>query len=132
MTALTLVSGRLQGEPVTRPTKTGGRVTFFKLRVAVGSEVQFWNIATFSDAVREEVEGLAKGSALSASGELHVEPYEWKGEIRLNFRLTADRILALKAPLMEIRRRRETRQPRRSRRAARADIPLSVKVGGEP
>jgi hypothetical protein len=129
MSAFALISGRLQGEPVTRPTKTGGRVTFFKLRVALGSEVQFWNIATFSDALREEVEGLAEGSALSASGELHVEPYEWKGEIRLNFRLTADRILALKAPPMQIRHRRETRQPCR---AARADIPLRVKVGGEP
>ena len=36
MSAFALISGRLQGEPVTRPTKTGGRVTFFKLRVALG------------------------------------------------------------------------------------------------
>ena len=96
MSAFALISGRLQGEPVTRPTKTGGRVTFFKLRVALGSEVQFWNIATFSDALREEVEGLAEGSALSAAGELHVEPYQWNGETRLNFKLTAARVLALK------------------------------------
>jgi len=96
MTAFALISGRLQSKPMTRPTKTGGRVTFFKLRVAVGSQVQFWDVATFSDTVREEVEGLAEGSALSAAGELHVEPYQWNGETRLNFKLTADRLLALK------------------------------------
>jgi hypothetical protein len=97
MSVLALVSGRLQGEPVTRPTKTGGKVTFLKLRVANGSAVQFWDIATFSDAVRDEIAGLAEGAALSAAGDLHVEPYQWNGETRLSFKLTTDRVLALKS-----------------------------------
>ena len=34
MSAFAFICGRLHGEPVTRPTRTGGDVTFFKLRVA--------------------------------------------------------------------------------------------------
>jgi hypothetical protein len=49
-----------------------------------------------SDAVRDELDGLVEGATLSAAGELHVETYEWNGETRLNFKLTAARVLALK------------------------------------
>lgn len=97
MSAFALICGRLHGEPVTRPTKTGGQVTFFKLRVATNSATQFWDVTTFSDAVRDELHGLVEGSAVSAVGEFHVEPYEWNGKTRLSFRLTTDRVLTLKA-----------------------------------
>jgi hypothetical protein len=44
MSTFALICGRLPGEPVTRPTKTGGQVTFFKLRLATNSAAQFWNV----------------------------------------------------------------------------------------
>jgi hypothetical protein len=105
MTAFALISGRLQSKPMTRPTKTGGRVTFFKLRVADGSATQFWDIATFSDAVRDELDGLTEGTVLSAVGQLAVSTFQWNGETRLSLKIIADRILPLKAPPVETRAR---------------------------
>ena len=96
MSALTLISGRLSGEPTTRPTRNGGTASFCKLKVASGNRTEFWSVAIFSDAAREELSGLSDGDALSAVGELHVETYEWKGETRIALKLTADRVLALK------------------------------------
>jgi hypothetical protein len=71
MSAIALISGRLQGEPATRPTKTGGQVRFFTLRVA-------------------------NGAALLCSGLFHAETYEWNGEMRVRLKLT-DLVLVLKA-----------------------------------
>jgi single-stranded DNA-binding protein len=105
MSALALISGKLASEPLTRPTKTGGEVTFFKLRVANGAALEWWDIVTFSDTVRGELEGLGEGSALSAVGALHVETYEHKGEMRIKRALTADRVLALKPRRKEASRR---------------------------
>jgi hypothetical protein len=96
MSQLSLISGRLQGEPVTRPTKTGGQVTFFAVRVANGSTSEYWSVATFDEAVRAELTGLADGSPLSCSGPFHVEKYEFKGETRVRLKLTADAVLVLK------------------------------------
>jgi hypothetical protein len=96
VTARALVCGRLNGEPKTRPTKSGGCGRFFKLGVVSGSAVQFWDVATFSDAVRDEFESLAEGASLSAAGELHVETYQRNGEMQLSLKLTADRVMALK------------------------------------
>jgi len=96
MSAIALISGRLQGEPTTRPTRTGGSVTFFKMKVASGNRIEFWSVATFSDTAREELAGLGEGDALSAAGELQVETYQWNGETRINLKLCADRVLALK------------------------------------
>lgn len=95
MNAAALISGRLSGEPTTRPTRTGGEVTFCKVKVASGNRIEFWSVASFSEAAREELAGLNDGDALSAVGELRVEMYEWKGETRIAVKLTADRVLAL-------------------------------------
>ena len=62
----------------------------------MATNFEFWNVATFSDTAREELAGVAEGDALSAVGEVQVETYEWKGETRINLKLTADRVLALK------------------------------------
>ena len=96
MTAFALISGRLQGEPVTRPTKTGGQVTFFTLRVVNGSASEYWSVATFDEAVRDELARLEEGAALSCSGAFHAELYEFKGATRLRLKLTADKVLVLK------------------------------------
>ena len=61
-----------------------------------GSALEYWEVVTFSDSAREELEGLTEGASLSAVGALHVETYEWNGETRLKLKLTADRVLALK------------------------------------
>jgi len=97
MTALAMIVGKPQGEPVTRDTRNGGMVTFFKLRVVNGSELEYWDVATFSDTAREELDGLEEGDAVSAVGALRIEPHE-RGEMRgFNRQLTADRVLALKS-----------------------------------
>lgn len=96
MSTLAQILGKLHGEPVTRSTRNGGQVTFFKLRVVNSAAVEWWECATFSDAVREELKGLSEGDALSAVGALHVDLFEFKGEQRIKRSLTADRVLALK------------------------------------
>jgi len=67
MSALALIAGRLHGEPTTRPTRNGGQVTFFKLRVVNGAELEFWECARFSDTARAEIEGLEQGAAITGS-----------------------------------------------------------------
>ena len=94
--SLALIIGRLLGEPTTRPTRNGGLVTFLKLKVVDGNRVEFWSVATFSDSAREELEGLSEGNGLSATGSLEVELFDWSGEKRINRKLTADRVMALK------------------------------------
>jgi single-stranded DNA-binding protein len=96
MTAYAMIAGRLHGEPVTRPTRNGGQVTFFKLRVINGAEIEWWDAATFSDTARAELEGVNEGDAVSAVGVLRVEMFEHRGEQRIKRSLTADRVLALK------------------------------------
>ena len=63
MTAPALISGKLHGEPVTRPTRNGGQVTFFKLRVVNGAELELWDCATFGGTARAEIEGFGEGAA---------------------------------------------------------------------
>lgn len=96
MSAAALVFGKLHGEPVTRPMRNGGQFTTFKLRVVNGAAVEWWDIAAFSEAAREELNGLGDGDALSVVGALHVELFDFKGEQRIKRSLTADRVLALK------------------------------------
>jgi len=93
-----LIAGKIHGEPVVKPTRTGGEFTAFKLRVANGNTVEWWSVTTFDEAARREVATLHDGDAISAVGALSVETYEAKdGSTRIAFRLTADRILPLKA-----------------------------------
>jgi hypothetical protein len=96
MSALGLVSGRICGEIATRPTKNGGQVTFFKMKVTNGNATEFWSISTFSDTVREELSGMGDGDAVSVVGALSSEIFDWRGEKRISLRLLADRALALK------------------------------------
>jgi hypothetical protein len=96
MTVSCLLQGRVLGEIQTRPTKTGGQVTFLKMQVINGAARELWSISTFSDTVREELSGLRDGDAVSVVGTLAVELFEWKGVQRIGLRLTADRALALK------------------------------------
>jgi hypothetical protein len=96
MSASALISGRLHGEPTTRPTRNGGVVTFFKLKVANGNAIEWWDVAAFSEKAREKLEGLGEGDAVSAVGAFHTELFEFKGEQRIKRSLTADRVLALK------------------------------------
>ena len=115
MSALALITGRLHGEPISRPTRNGGLVTFLKLKVAAGNRFDFWSVATFSDTAREELDGLAEGDALSAAGEMHVETYDWNNETRVNLKLTADRVLALKPKAKEAKTKAPASRPEAER-----------------
>ena len=55
MSAYAMIAGKQHGEPVTRPTRNGGQITFFKLRVINGAEIEWWDVATFSDTARAEL-----------------------------------------------------------------------------
>jgi single-stranded DNA-binding protein len=96
MTVYTMISGTMVGEARSFPTKTGGKLTSFKLKVTSGATLEWWDVVTFSDTAREELEGVGEGDAISATGEMRIEPWERDGRRGLNFKLTADRVLALK------------------------------------
>jgi hypothetical protein len=96
MSAYALPTGRIFGEILTKPTKNGGKVTFFKMKVTSGNATEFWSISTFSDTVREELAGLSDGDSISVVGALTTELFDWRGEKRVSHKLLADRALALK------------------------------------
>ena len=96
MSAYALASGRIWGEILTKPTKNGGQVTFFKIKVTNGNATEFWSISTFSDTVLEELSGLRDGDSVSVVGALTTELFDWRGEKRVSHKLLADRALALK------------------------------------
>ncbi len=112
MTVFALISGKLHGEPITRPTRTGGQFTSFKLCVVNGAAVEWWNVLAFADAARDELAGLGDGDAVSAVGALEIETYEKGAETRIARRLIADRVIALK--------------PRRKAKAQRREPPDGV------
>ena len=90
MTARVLIAAQLTGEPLTRATKNGGEVTFFKLKVASGNRLDYWSCTTFNEAARKKLEGLGEGDAVSATGELEVSTYEAKtGETRVGLKMLA-------------------------------------------
>jgi hypothetical protein len=129
MSAYAMSTGKLHGEPVTRPTRNGGRVTFFKLRVINGAEIEWWDVATFSDTAREELEGLNEGDAVSAVGVLHVEMFEYRGEQRIKRSLTADRVLAIK-PTKEPKAKVEKQSRAAPAKSERRAEPLPSDQGG--
>jgi hypothetical protein len=119
MTVFALIAGRLHGDPVIRPTRTGGEVTFFKLKVANGSALEWRDCASFSHAVRDELAGLSEGAPLSASGGLHVGTFEHNGETRISRKLTVDRLLSLKPTPEEQKRGSEEAAARPASRSGR-------------
>ena len=132
MSHSSLVQGRILGEIQTRPTKTGGQITFFKMQVINGVTKELWSISTFSDAVREELSGLGTGDAVSVVGTLHAEIFEWKGEQRIGLRLTADRALALKrTPKAKKPSRASSSKPRGAREMAAASWAAPATMGGD-
>ena len=147
MSALVLITGKLHGNLSTRPTRNGGAVTFFKLRVANGSTLEFWSAATFSDTVRGEIAELREGGGLSVVGQLTVEEWEDGDRRGLNRKVLVDRATALKQKPKDARPREAKHdadpKPRRgttpidpaavARYAApRSSEPALWRTGGEP
>jgi single-stranded DNA-binding protein len=130
MSVLSLISGRLVGEPRTFPTKTGGHLTAFKIKIANGSNLEFWEVVTFSDTAREELAGLGEGDALSAVGVLQVETYQWNGATRVKLKLTADRILALKRKPPKPKDKTPRSAPASGRAVAAASWAAPSNMGG--
>lgn len=126
-----LITGRLHGEPTTRPTRNGGMVTFLKLKVVDGNRIDYWSVATFSDSAREELEGLGDGDAISAVGSLEVEIFDWNGEKRINRKLTADRILALKPVSKAAKSKTDAPRDQRAKKSPADSAPLLDRGGRE-
>jgi hypothetical protein len=120
MTVSCQAQGQIIGEIQTRPTKTGGQVSYFKMKVTNGNATELWSISSFSDSVREELSGLGDGDAVSVVGAFSAEIYEWKGEQRIGLRLRADRALALKPKPAKPRATPARRQSEASNTDARA------------
>ena len=126
MSAYALIAGRLHGEPTTRPTRNGGVVTFFKLKVANGNAIEWWDVAAFSEEARETLDGLGEGDAVSAVGVVRTELFEFKGEQRIKRSLTANRVLALKPAIKSP----EEKRPKTGREVADASWAAPRRGGG--
>jgi single-stranded DNA-binding protein len=124
MSSLVMIAGRLHGDVVTKPTRNGGQVTFFKLKVVNGSSLEWWGVAAFSETAREELDGLGEGDAVSAVGLLRVETFEHNGETRIALKLTADRVLALKPKPKEAKQPKADKPRAAPETGAGAAIPL--------
>jgi single-stranded DNA-binding protein len=133
MSASALVSGRLFRDPERKVSKAGKPFVTAKLREGASDAVVWWSLLAFDEGCREELLRLRDGDAVAVSGPFTVTTYERNGEIRLNHSIVAERLIsAQRLKKHEGAGTRATRQPRRSRRAGRADIPLSMKAGGDP
>ena len=97
MSAFAMITGRLIGEPKTRDTKNGGKVTFFRLKVANGAAREFWDVAAFADDCRAELDGLPEGFPLCATGDLSVALWERDGKCGFNLKLTAHTLTRMSA-----------------------------------
>jgi hypothetical protein len=124
MSALALIAGKLHGDVVTKPTRNGGQVTFFKVRVVNGSSLEWWSCATFSETAREELDGLGEGAAVSAVGLLRAETFQHGGETRIALKLTADRVMALKPKPKEAKPKADKKPRASPEKSAGAAIPL--------
>jgi hypothetical protein len=95
VSAFTLISGRLQGPDYAADAhRRPGHL--FRRPVANGSSTDFWNIATFSDEIREELAKLPEGATIPCAGAFRAEMEEWKGVTRIRLKMTADCLHALK------------------------------------
>lgn len=98
MSAHVLISGSIFKRPEQRVSKTGKSYVTSTAKIAVGAELQFWNIVAFRDLACAELLRLDEGDAIAAQGALKVGQYPRDGETRISYSVTADYVLALRQP----------------------------------
>ena len=102
MTALALISGALSRAPEQRMSKAGKAYCTATIKVAAGSEIEFWSIMGFSETVQAELMRLGEGDKLSLQGSLKLEVYTSRdGERKISRTLFADHVLVLRQPPRE-------------------------------
>jgi single-stranded DNA-binding protein len=102
MTALALITGALSRAPELRTAKSGKAYCTATIKVAAGSEIEFWSIMGFSESAQAELMRLGEGDKISLQGSLKLEVYISKnGEHKISRTLFADHVLALRQPPRE-------------------------------
>ncbi len=104
-----LISGKLQGQPEQRTSKSGKTYVTAKLRVAAGAEeTHFVRITAFSDSACTALLALGDGDAVSVAGALKVGVWTPQGgEPRANLDMVASQVLSV----YHLERRRKAMQP---------------------
>ncbi|MFO1126351.1 MAG: OB-fold nucleic acid binding domain-containing protein [Methylocystis sp.] len=121
MSAAILLQGKLERAPESRISRNGNGFLSATLRVATGSELQFWRIFVFSESARAELARLGEGDALAVQGTPKFEIWRPEGgEPRVSLGVTAEHVLALKQPPRE-RKPKSEKKPQQYR--ARRDRP---------
>lgn len=114
MSVFAILSGTLFKAPEQRQSRNGNSFATATMKVASGSDAQFWRVFVFSESAQSELMRLQQGDALSVQGVPKFELYRPdNGEVRVSLSLTADHILAL-------------RQPPRERKPKAADPPKAA------
>jgi hypothetical protein len=99
MTAtIAMVTGILHAQPITKTTKSGHSVRFFKLKIPRGPSFEWWMCSVFSPAAREELEAFEAGDPICVIGSLNIELYVFEGKTKINRDLSVSRIIGIKAP----------------------------------
>jgi single-stranded DNA-binding protein len=102
MSVAILLQGRLERAPETRTSRNGNTFAMATMRVAAGSEIQFWRCFVFSESAAAELQRLREGDALAVQGTPKFEIYTPDGgAARISLSLTADHVLPLKQPPKE-------------------------------
>lgn len=114
MSASDMIVGKITGAARTHDRRSSGKVTFFKLRVANGSSLEFWSVAVFEDEARAMLDGLPEGFPLCATGEFSVEPWERDNKRGFNLKLIANSITRLSAKKRPPRPAKPKQTPRQS------------------
>jgi single-stranded DNA-binding protein len=119
MSSHLLATGTLTKAPESRISKSGNRFAMATLRVPAGNEVQFWRLFVFSESAQAELMRLGEGDALAVQGLPKFEIYRPEaGEPSASLSLTVDRVLALRQPPKERKKKDAAPAPARSEKPA--------------
>lgn len=93
-----MVTGVLHGQPITKTTRSGRPVCFFKVKISRGQNTEWWSCSVFSQTVRDELDAFVDGDAICAIGSLNIELYVFEGKTRINRELNVSRLMGIKTP----------------------------------
>jgi len=94
MSASLLLMGTLPRAAEAKTSKAGKAYASASVKVANGSELEFWNVLAFADEVREALLACSAGERVSLQGMPRFEPStNGEGELKIRKSLFVDAIL---------------------------------------
>lgn len=125
MSEFAMITGILHAPPITKVTKSGHAVRFFKIKIPRCQSNEWWMCSAFSETASAELEQFSPGDCVCVVGALNLALYTFDGKIKINREISVSRLIGIKTP-DKMRRKAETTEIQSS------DIGESDDAGGLP